>query len=76
MPRASHRTDVVTAVQCNNYWVLLPGLMVFGRGLALVLTVNDPTSLDAVPEDSQVKPPASPPPPSSSVVHWESLCST
>ena len=33
----------------SNYWFLLPGLVVYGIGLALILTVNDPVSLDTVP---------------------------
>jgi EmrB/QacA subfamily drug resistance transporter len=37
----------------NNYWWLLPGLVVYGIGLAIVLTVNDPVSLDTVPDDDQ-----------------------
>ena len=40
----------------NSYLWLLPGLLVYGIGLAIVLTVNDPVSLDTVPEsdDGQV----------------------
>src|SRR3712207_6878246 len=34
----------------NDYWWLLPGLVVYGIGLAIVLTANDPVSLDTVPE--------------------------
>jgi EmrB/QacA subfamily drug resistance transporter len=37
-------------VFAHNYWLLLPALLVYGVGLALVLTVNDPVSLDTVPE--------------------------
>ncbi len=33
-----------------NYFLLLPGLLVFGSGLALVLTACDPVSLDSVDE--------------------------
>ncbi len=33
-----------------NYWLVLPGLMAYGGGLAVVLTVNDPVSLSDVPE--------------------------
>lgn len=33
-----------------DYWFLFPGFLVYGIGLALVLTVNDPVSLDTVPE--------------------------
>jgi MFS family permease len=32
----------------RHYLVLLPGLLLFGTGLALVLTTNDPLSLDSV----------------------------
>ena len=34
----------------NSYAALLPGLLVYGVGLALVLTVNDPVTLDTIPE--------------------------
>jgi EmrB/QacA subfamily drug resistance transporter len=34
-----------------NYMYLLPGLLVFGTGLAFVLTACDPVSLDSVDED-------------------------
>jgi EmrB/QacA subfamily drug resistance transporter len=34
----------------NRYVELLPGLLVYGVGLALVLTVNDPVTLDTIPE--------------------------
>jgi len=33
----------------NSYHGILPGLIAYGIGLALVLTVNDPVSLDTVP---------------------------
>ncbi len=33
-----------------SYATMLPGLVIFGIGLALILTVNDPVSLDMVPE--------------------------
>jgi EmrB/QacA subfamily drug resistance transporter len=35
-----------------SYLALLPGLLLFGTGLALVLTANDPVSLDSVGEGS------------------------
>ena len=35
-----------------SYLALLPGLLLFGTGLALVLTANDPVSLDSVAEGS------------------------
>lgn len=37
-------------VHSRDYWLILPGFLVYGIGLALVLTVNDPVSLDTVPE--------------------------
>lgn len=39
-------------VHGNNYWILLPGFAIYGIGLALILTVNDPVSLDTLPERS------------------------
>ncbi len=39
-------------VHGNNYWILLPGLVIYGIGLALVLTINDPVCLDTLPEQS------------------------
>jgi MFS family permease len=36
--------------QMRSYWWMLPGLVVYGIGLAIVLTVNDPVSIDTVPE--------------------------
>jgi len=38
------------SVHANAYLPLLPGLLLYGIGLALILTVNDPVSLDTVPE--------------------------
>jgi EmrB/QacA subfamily drug resistance transporter len=34
-------------------WALIPGLVLQGIGLGVVLTVNDPTGLTAVPEEDQ-----------------------
>ncbi len=34
----------------NEYAAILPGLLVMGAGLALVLTVNDPVAIDMLPE--------------------------
>lgn len=34
----------------GSYPWMLPGLLVYGVGLAIVLTVNDPVSIDTVPE--------------------------
>jgi MFS family permease len=39
----------IGAGQTNYLW-MLPGLLVYGTGLAIVLTVNDPVSLDTVPD--------------------------
>ncbi len=38
-------------VSQHNYAGLVPGLLLYGTGLALVLTVNDPVSLDSVQEE-------------------------
>jgi EmrB/QacA subfamily drug resistance transporter len=35
----------------RNFVALLPGLLLYGVGLAIVLTVNDPVSLDSVPDE-------------------------
>ena len=45
-------TLLAVAVTADRYLLLLPGLFVYGVGLALVLTVNDPVSLDTLPESS------------------------
>jgi hypothetical protein len=37
----------------GNYWLVLPGLLLYGGGLAVVLTVNDPVSLSDVPDAAQ-----------------------
>jgi MFS family permease len=37
----------------GDYLELLPGLLIYGVGLALVLTTNDPVSLDSIPESDQ-----------------------
>ena len=34
----------------HAYAAILPGLVVYGTGLALILTVNDPVTLDTIPE--------------------------
>lgn len=39
----------IGAGQTNYLW-MLPGLLVYGTGVAIVLTVNDPVSLDTVPD--------------------------
>ncbi|MBM9466236.1 MFS transporter [Nakamurella leprariae] len=38
------------AVHANEFLPMLPGLLLYGSGLAIVLTVNDPVSLDTVPD--------------------------
>src|SRR6185312_8347426 len=42
--------DVSSRESGCNYWLILPGLLLYGGGLAIVLTVNDPVSLSDVPE--------------------------
>jgi len=37
----------------HSYAAILPGLIVYGVGLALVLTVNDPVSVDEIPSADQ-----------------------
>jgi EmrB/QacA subfamily drug resistance transporter len=37
----------------TTYWAVLPGLLLYGIGLSLVLTVNDPVSLDTIAESDQ-----------------------
>src|SRR5690606_21353863 len=34
----------------GSFPALIPGLLLYGVGLAIVLTVNDPVSLDSVPQ--------------------------
>jgi len=41
------------AVSHREYIYLLPGLILQGIGLGMVLTVNDPTGLDSVPPEDQ-----------------------
>ncbi len=45
-------SGVLLAIATNDdsYLHLLPGLLVYGVGLSLVLTVNDPVTLDTIPE--------------------------
>ncbi len=40
-------------VQYTEYAAILPGFLLYGIGLALVLTVNDPVSLDMIPDADQ-----------------------
>ncbi len=42
---------IAMGVDANDYISILPGLVVFGIALALVLTVNDPVTLDMVAEE-------------------------
>ena len=37
-------------VDQHSYLWLLPGLLIYGVGLSIVLTVNDPVTLDSIPE--------------------------
>jgi EmrB/QacA subfamily drug resistance transporter len=41
------------AADDRDYVGLLPGLLVYGVGLSLVLTVNDPVTLDTIPADDE-----------------------
>jgi EmrB/QacA subfamily drug resistance transporter len=40
-------------IDSNSYLPILPGLLLFGTALALVLTVNDPAALDTIPSRDQ-----------------------
>jgi EmrB/QacA subfamily drug resistance transporter len=40
-------------VAARSYAALLPGLLLYGLGLALVLTVNDPVTVDSIEERDQ-----------------------
>jgi MFS family permease len=44
---------LAATVSMDNYLWLLPGLLAYGTGLAIVLTVNDPVSVDTVPDADQ-----------------------
>jgi len=48
-------SGVVMAIGADHhsYAAILPGLLVYGIGLALVLTVNDPVTVDTIPDDQQ-----------------------
>jgi EmrB/QacA subfamily drug resistance transporter len=41
---------LAAGVGAETYPALLPGLLLYGVGLALVLTTNDPVSLDSIPD--------------------------
>ncbi|MCB1250103.1 MAG: MFS transporter [Acidimicrobiales bacterium] len=45
--------DPATAPEPRTYLALLPGFLLYGIGLALVLTANDPVSLDSIPEQDE-----------------------
>ena len=40
-------------VSNQEFWILVPGLVLQGIGLGTILTVNDPTGLNAVPRDDR-----------------------
>jgi EmrB/QacA subfamily drug resistance transporter len=44
---------LAVGVETEEYLGLLPGLLVYGIGLSLVLTVNDPVTLDSIPADDE-----------------------
>jgi EmrB/QacA subfamily drug resistance transporter len=48
-------SGVVMAIGADHhsYAAILPGLLVYGIGLSLVLTVNDPVSVDEIPQADQ-----------------------
>src|SRR5262245_32753957 len=48
-PLGASGVAMAVAVGEGSYAAVLPGLLIYGIGLALVLTVNDPVSLDMVP---------------------------
>jgi len=41
---------LAVTVPMQSYLWLLPGLLAYGSGLAIVLSVNDPVSVDSIPE--------------------------
>jgi MFS family permease len=44
---------LAATVSMDSYLWLLPGLLAYGTGLAIVLTVNDPVTVDSIPEADQ-----------------------
>ena len=44
---------LAAGVHIRSYWPIFPGMLVYGIGLALVLTLNDPVSLDTLDERSE-----------------------
>jgi len=58
-----------------NYWFVLPGLLAYGAGLAVVLTVTIRSVSATSLTPTMAKPPASPLPRNNSAAHWASRCS-
>jgi hypothetical protein len=56
----------------RTYGALIPGLVLYGTGLGIVLTVNDPTGLNSVPQDDQERRRGSSTPRNSSAARWGS----
>ncbi|HEY6532504.1 MAG TPA: DHA2 family efflux MFS transporter permease subunit [Acidimicrobiales bacterium] len=44
---------LAVGVQADRYLAVLPGLLLYGIGLSLVLTTNDPVSLDSIPTEDE-----------------------
>jgi len=44
---------LAATVSTDSYLWLLPGLLAYGTGLAIVLTVNDPVTVDSIPDVDQ-----------------------
>lgn len=47
---AASGVALAVGVGSDHYIALLPGLLLYGVGLAITLTVNDPVSLDSIPD--------------------------
>lgn len=45
--------DPGSAPEARTYLAMLPGFLLYGIGLALVLTANDPVSLDSIPAEDE-----------------------
>jgi EmrB/QacA subfamily drug resistance transporter len=50
---AASGVALALAVGSTSAWALIPGLALQGAGLGIVLTVNDPTGLNAVPPEDR-----------------------
>jgi EmrB/QacA subfamily drug resistance transporter len=50
---AASGVAMAIGIDRNSYLPLLPGLLIFGVALALILTVNDPVSLEGIPPGDQ-----------------------